>query len=100
MITSYPEVGVSSANAIDDVASGYLDSASLYGGYLAVEIPAMGIPILWGFYASPQQSFAANVAIFEDLEGLVSRATGGVVFNHSWYAGDNLFLFCREKIES
>ena len=98
--TSFVELGVSSNDMLSSVADGTLDSATVYGGYASQEIPAIEIKNLWGLFISPEQEFAAAQAIIGDIEDMVLAETGGVILNHNWYAGNDHFLFCRERIDS
>ena len=98
--SSFPELGLAGPDTLSMVADGTLDSATVYGGYVLGQIPEMDIQNLWGVYSSREQRFDATLAILEDIEDLVLAETGGVVMNHSWYAGNDQFLFCRERIDS
>ena len=97
--TSFPELGLAGGDTLSMVADGTLDSVTVYDGYVGGEIPPINILRLWGIYSSREQEFAAAQAIIKDIEELVLSETGGVVMNHNWYAGDDQFLFCREKID-
>ena len=98
--SSFRELGLAGPDTLGLVRDGTLDSATIYGGYVGGEIPAIEIQNLWGIYASPEQEFSAAQAIIKDVEQLALAETGGVIMNHSWYAGNNQFLFCREKIDT
>ncbi|MYC38089.1 MAG: hypothetical protein F4X66_14415 [Chloroflexi bacterium] len=98
--TSFPELGLAGPDTLSLVADGTLDSATVYGGYVGGEIPPIEIQNLWGIYSSSEQEFAAAQAIIGDIEELVLAETGGVVMNHNWYAGNDQFFFCREKIDT
>ena len=98
--SSFPELGLAGPDTLSMVADGTLDSATVYGGYVGGQIPEMDIQNLWGVYSSREQRFDATLAILEDIEDLVLAETGGVVMNHSWYAGHDQFLFCSERIDS
>ena len=60
----------------------------------------MEIQNLWGIYSSREQQFEANQAIIKDVEELVLAGTGGVIMNHSWYSGNDLFISCQERIDT
>ena len=98
--TSFHELGHSGSEALTLVAKNTLDSATINGGYVAEAIPATEIQNLWGIYSSPEQEFQAKQAIIKDIEKIVLAETGGVIMNHHWYASNDQFLFCREKIDS
>ena len=98
--SSFPELGLAGPDTLSLVADGALDSATVYGGYIAGQIPEIDIQNLWGIYSSREQKFDASLSILKDIEDLVLAETGGVVMNHSWYAGNDQFLFCRERIDS
>ena len=100
VISSFPELGLAGPDSLALVNDGTLDSATIYGGYVAGDIPAIGIQNLWGLYSTLEQEFAANQAIIKDIEELVLAETGGVIMNHNWYAGNDQFFFCREKIDT
>ncbi len=98
--SSFPEMGLAGPDTLSLVTDGTLDSATIYGGYVGGEIPAIEIQNLWGLYSSQEQEFAAAQAIISDIEDLVLAETGGVIMNHNWYAGNDQFFFCREKIDT
>ena len=98
--SSFPELGLAGPDTLSLVTSGTLDSATIYGGYVGGEMPPIEIQNLWGIYSSREQEFAATQVIIKDIEELVLAETGGVIMNHNWYAGNDQFFFCREKIET
>ena len=98
--SSFPELGLAGPDTLSLVTDGTLDSATIYGGYVGGEMPPIEIQNLWGIYNSREQEFEATQAVIKDIEELVLSETGGVIMNHNWYAGNDQFFFCREKIES
>ena len=98
--SSFPELGLAGPDTLTLVTSGTLDSATIYGGYVGGEMPPIEIQNLWGIYSSREQEFEATEAIIKDIEELVLNETGGVIMNHNWYAGNDQFFFCREKVDS
>ena len=98
--SSFPELGLAGPDTLSLVTSGTLDSATIYGGYVGGEMPPIEIQNLWGIYSSREQEFEATQAIIQDIEELVLEETGGVIMNHNWYAGNDQFFFCREKVDS
>lgn len=98
--SSFPELGLAGPDTLSLVTAGTLDSATIYGGYVGGEMPPIEIQNLWGIYNSREQEFEATQAVIKDIEELVLSETGGVIMNHNWYAGNDQFFFCREKIES
>ncbi len=100
VISSLVELGVAGPDTLSLVTDGTLDSATIYAGYVAGEIPHFDIQNLWGIYSSSEQEFGASQAIIKDIEELVLAETGGVIMNHNWYAGNDQFLFCRDKLDS
>ena len=98
--SSFPELGLAGPDTLSLVADGTRDSVTVYSGYVGGQIPEIEIQNLWGLYSSREQEFEATQAIMKDIEELVLAETGGVVMNHSWYAGHDQFLFCRERIDS
>ena len=99
-ISSFTELGLAGPDTLSLLTDGTLESATVYGGYIAGMVPGVEIQNLWGIYSSPEQEFEANQAIIRDIEDLVLAETGGVILNHNWYAGNDQFLFCREKIDT
>ena len=81
--TSFPELGLSGPDTLTLINDGTLDSATIYGGYVGSEIPAIEIQNLWGIYSSREQEFAATQAIIKDIEDLVLAETGGVIMSHN-----------------
>ena len=100
IFSSFPELGVAGPDVLRFVTDGILDSATIYAGYVGGDIPHIDIQNLWGVYSSREQEFEASQAIIKDIEELVLAETGGVIMNHNWYAGNNQFFFCRDKLES
>ena len=99
-VTSLVDRGISGPDSGKAIADGAVDSLTVYGLYLAGEIPEIDIQNLWGLYSSREQEFEATQAMLEDIEDLVLSETGGILLNHSWFAGNDQFLFCRERIDS
>ena len=97
-VTSFPELGVAGPATLSLIADGTLDSATVHGGIVAGEIPAIDIQSLWGVYSSSELEFKGNQAIMGDIEDLVLSETGGVILNHSWFSGDDQYLFCKEPV--
>jgi len=100
VVSSFPELGLAGPDTLNLVASGVLASATIYGGYVGGELPAVEVQNLWGLYSSMEQEFTANAAIIEDIEALVLAETGGVVLNHHLFSGNDQYFFCKDKIES
>ena len=98
--SSFPELGLAGPDTLSLVTSGTLDSATIYGGYVGGEMPPIEIQNLWGIYSSREQEFEATQAIIKDIEELVLSETGGVIMNHNWYAGNDQYLFCRDRINT
>ena len=98
--SSFPELGLAGPDTLSLVTDGTLDSATIYGGYVGGEMPPIEIQNLWGIYDSREQEFEATQAVIKDIEELVLAETGGVIMNHNWYAGNDQFFFCRERIET
>ncbi|MQF90280.1 MAG: hypothetical protein FI737_14580 [SAR202 cluster bacterium] len=100
VVSSFPELGLAGPDTLNLVASGTLASATIYGGYVGGELPAVEVQNLWGLYDSMKQEFQANEAIIEDIEALVLTETGGVVMNHHLFSGNDQYFFCKEKVET
>ncbi len=100
IIFSFPELGLAGPDTLRLVTDGTLDSATIYAGYVGGEIPHIEIQNLWGIYSSHEQEFEASQAILKDIEELVLAETSGTIMNHNWYAGNDQFLFCRDKLDS
>ena len=99
-ISSYPELGVAGPDAMDYLADGILDAAIPFGAYLSGQLPAYDIQYLWGTAASAEESYLAAQAVIKDLDRTTVNESGGMIFSHSWYAGNDQFLFCRDAVES
>ena len=100
VISSFPELGLAGPDTLNLVASGVLASATIYGGYVGGELPAVEVQNLWGLYDSMEQEFTANALIIDDIEALVLAETGGVVLNHHLFSGNDQYFFCKDKVES
>ena len=99
-ITSFPELRLAGPEVLDYLSNGTLEATTVPGGYIAGQVPAFDIQNLWGIYSTADESYAGAEAMIVDLESRVLAETGGVAFSHSWYAGNDQFLFCRDAIES
>ena len=100
VVSSFPELGLAGPDTLSLVSERTLDSANIYGGYVAGELPPVEIQNLWGIYESREQEFEATQAIIKDIEDLVLSETGGVIMNHNWFSGNDQFFFCHDKIDS
>ena len=100
IVSSFPELGLAGPDTLSLVSQRTLDSANIYGGYVGGELPPIEIQNLWGIYSSREQEFEATQAIIKDIEQLVLDETGGVILNHNWFAGNDQFFFCGEKIDT
>ena len=98
VVSSFPELGLAGPDTLNLVASGVLASATIYGGYVGGELPAVEVQNLWGLYDNMEQEFTANALIIEDIEALVLAETGGVVLNHHLFSGNDQYFFCRDKV--
>ena len=98
VVSSFPELGLAGPDTLNLVASGVLASATIYGGYVGGELPAVEVQNLWGLYDSMKQEFQANEAIIEDIEALVLTETGGVVMNHHLFSGNDQYFFCKDTV--
>ena len=98
--SSFPELGLAGTDTLSLVENGTLASSNIYGGYVAGELPPIEIQNLWGIYSSREQEFQATQLILKDIEELVLAETGGIIMNRNWFAGNDQFFFCRDKIES
>ena len=70
-VTSFPELGLAGPDTLSLVAEGTLESATIYGGYVAGELPPIEIQYLWGLYTDHETEFEAITSIFPDLEKLI-----------------------------
>ena len=95
-ISSFPELGLAGPDTLDLISRGTVESATIYSGYVAGELPQLDILNFQGLYSSREQEFEAMQAITEDIEELVSWY--GVKMNHNWH-GDQ-FLFCKTPVRS
>ena len=100
VVSSFPELGLAGPDTLSLVASGTLESATIYAGYVSGEMPPIEIQNLWGLYDSLEQEFKANELIVDDIEAIVLAETGGVVMNHHLYSGNDQYFFCKDKVES
>ena len=100
VISSYPELGVSGPDAMDYLADGILDAATLHGAYLSSQFPAYDIQSLWGTAASAEESYLAAQAVIKDLDRTTANESGGMIFSHSWFSANDQFLFCTDAVES
>ena len=101
IVRSFYAHGLSGPDALYWFRDGNLDSFTVFGSAVGDAIGiATGIQNLRGIYSSREQEFAGNQAIIKDIEELVAAVTGGVIMNHSWHSGHDLFIFCRERVDT
>ncbi len=100
VVSSFPELGLAGPDTLSLVASGTLESATIYAGYVSGEMPPIEIQNLWGLYDSLEQEFKANELIVDDIEAIVLESTGGVVMNHHLFSGNDQYFFCKDKVEN
>jgi TRAP-type C4-dicarboxylate transport system substrate-binding protein len=100
VVSSFPELGLAGPDTLSLVASGTLESATIYAGYVSGEMPPIEIQNLWGLYDSLEQEFKANELIVDDIEKIVLAETGGVVMNHHLFSGNDQYFFCKDKVDS
>ena len=100
VVSSFPELGLAGPDTLSLVASGTLESATIYAGYVSGEMPPIEIQNLWGLYDSLEQEFKANELIVDDIEAIVLESTGGVVMNHHLFSGNDQYFFCKDKVDS
>ena len=100
VVSSFPELGLAGPDTLSLVASGTLESATIYAGYVSGEMPPIEIQNLWGLYDSLEQEFKANELIVDDIEEIVLASTGGVVMNHHLFSGNDQYFFCKDKVET
>jgi len=100
VVSSFPELGLAGPDTLSLVASGTLESATIYAGYVSGEMPPIEIQNLWGLYDSLEQEFKANELIVDDIEEIVLASTGGVVMNHHLFSGNDQYFFCKDKVEN
>ena len=87
-VSGFPEWGIAGPDTLARLRDGtLLDAATIYGGYVAGQLPQLEIQNLWGIYSSREQEFEANQAIIKNIDELVLDETGGVIMNHSLARG-------------
>ena len=100
-VRSLPELGVAGSDTLNLVSTGTLSGATIFGRYAAGDIPAIDVQSLWGVYSFREESYQAATSMVGDLDRLIEEWTdGGVIFSHSWYSGNDQYLFCRDSRES
>jgi len=87
-------------DTLDLVEDGTLSMSEVYGGYVGGAMPPIEIQNLWGIYPDRETEFAATALITPDLEKLMVDATGAVVINHNWYAGNDQFFFSQKPLRT
>ncbi len=100
VITSFPELGIAGPDTLSLVEDGTLDMAVILPGYVAGELPEIEVMALWGVYTDLETMFRSVIELHPDLEEIVLEESGGVVVNHTWYAGNDQFFFSKKKVET
>ena len=97
---SYPDQGVRDFDSLKLVRDGTLDSAEVFGGHVAGDVPAIDVENLWGLYFSAHQQFEALQPVYAQMDDRLPGESGAVVLNRNWYPGSDHYLFCRDPIDS
>lgn len=101
VITSFPELGISGADTLSQVADGTLAMANIYGGYVSGEFPPIEITNLWGLYPDRATEFRATAALTPTLEAMVKGETnGGVLINHNWFSGNDQYFYSSKALRT
>ena len=98
--SSFPELGLAGPDTLRLVTDGTLSMADIYGGYVGGDLPAIEIQVLWGMFPDKETEFRATAAITPDLEKLVTQATGGILINHNWYAGNDQVFITKKPLKT
>ena len=99
-VASFYELSVVGSYVLESLEEGILDSAAIPSWYVGNDIPQWNIERFWGIYLSREQAFMTGVAIISDIENVVLEHTGGVILNHSWISGVDMYLFCTNSIHT
>ena len=92
-ITSFPELSLRGTDTLELVSDGTLDMAGVYSGYVAGELPILGIMDLYGLYPDHRTLFESSTEILPALAAVLAQATGGgMVINHNWFFEDVFFF--------
>ncbi len=97
-ITSFPELGVAGPDTAALLADGDLDMVNVYGGYIAGEYPAVEMKSLWGLWPDQHTHYEVQTSIAPELEQMIEEGTYAQVLMHNWFAGNDQFLFTRERL--
>ncbi len=99
-VTSFPELGLAGPNTLRLVQDGSLGFSEVYAGYVAGDVPLLDIQILWGTVRDRDAKERAVLAAREEMDRIVSEATGGgVILVRNWYPSDN-WLFSRQPLRT
>ena len=97
VVSSFPEFGLTSANGLQLVSDGVLAMATT--PLVADRLPQVEVQSLWGLYPDHQTAFESVTTMLPDLDAILSEESdGGIVINHSWFIGYDLFLFSLKPI--
>ena len=97
-ITSYPELGWATIDAMSLLADGTLPMAEIYGGYVNYDFLALTMQFLWGLWHDHQTHYAALTNIFDDIAQVIEDETGAQALFHNWIGGDDQFIFSNHRI--
>jgi len=100
-LSSYPELGISGTDNLRLVADGTLAFSTIYGGFVAGDLPVLELQYLWGLFTDDKTFYLATNAVQDDLDRAISEKAGGakVVF-HSWATGVSQFFFTKKPIRT
>ncbi len=99
-VTSFPELGLAGPSTLRLVRDGSLGFTEVYAGYVAGDVPLLDIQFLWGTVRDRDAKERAVLAAREEMDRIVSEATGGgVILVRNWYPSDN-WLFSRQPLRT
>ena len=100
-VSSFPELGLAGPDTLQLVSDGTLSMANIYTGYVAGELPAIGVQSLWGIYPDWETMYYSLTDMHPQLEEMVARETGGgIIVNHNWYSGNDQFFFSKKPLRT
>ena len=98
-VVSFPELGLTGPETLEQVSDGTLDMVNIYAGYVAGSLPALEIQALWGMSADWETSYSILTSVAPEVDQIILEDTGGSpVLNRNWFAGSDNWFFSKKPL--
>ena len=100
-VASYPELGISGLGVSDYLRDGDLvEMTELYSYFLTERLALMSLRQLWGLWPDSRTHFEVTTRLAPAIQHLLMEETGSPVLMRTWTAGEDQYLFSKQRLES